>query len=64
MALRLGAVVDAWHAAAVILTVPATVTMRDRSVMARYEEEIRQIRRHLEELEAARAELERLPRGN
>lgn len=37
---------------------------RDRSTVARYEEEIGRLRRHLEERGATRAELEKLLRGN
>jgi hypothetical protein len=37
---------------------------RDRGAVARYEEEIGRVRRHLEEREATRAELEKLLRGN
>jgi len=37
---------------------------RDRSAIARYEEAIGQVRRHLEERGATRAELEKLLRGN
>lgn len=37
---------------------------RDRGAIARYEEEIGRVRRHLEERAPARAELEKLLRGN
>jgi hypothetical protein len=37
---------------------------RDRGTVARYEEEIGRLRRHLEERGATRAELEKLLRGN
>jgi hypothetical protein len=37
---------------------------RDRSTLARYEEEIGRLRRHVEERGATRAELEKLLRGN
>jgi hypothetical protein len=37
---------------------------RDRGAIARYEEEIGRVRRHVEERGAARAEMEKLLRGN
>ena len=37
---------------------------RDRGLIARYEEEIGRVRRHLEERGATRAEMEKLLRGN
>lgn len=37
---------------------------RDHGIVARYEEEIGRVRRHLEERETTRAELEKLLRGN